>query len=52
MRSDVKAVPDGKVEKFLKTLEENGIVLEEPARVKPIRPWDVNRPEKPWEVIE
>lgn len=52
MRSDIKGVPNGKVEKFLTTLEESGIALKEPERVKPVRPWDIDRPEKPWEVTE
>lgn len=44
--------PDGKVAGFLKTLEESGLTLSEPAQFKPIRPWDLDRPEKPWEITE
>ncbi|XP_023014769.2 mitochondrial ribosomal protein L18 [Leptinotarsa decemlineata] len=44
--------PDGKVALFLKALEEGGICLKEPPQYKPSRPWDLERPEKPWEVIE
>ena len=52
MRCDIVPVPNGKVEKFIKIVEENGIVLKEPDRIKPIKPWDKTRPEKPWEVFE
>lgn len=52
MNCDIEAVKNGKVEKFLKTLEENGISLKEPPQFRPYRPWDVDRPEKPWEVQE
>lgn len=52
MRCDIQPKPDGKVDKFLKTLTESGIKLQEPERIKPIQPWDMERPEKPWEVTE
>ncbi|XP_055596031.1 39S ribosomal protein L18, mitochondrial [Uranotaenia lowii] len=52
MRCDLQPKKDGKVDKFLQTLRESGILLEEPARIKPIQPWDMLRPEKPWEVTE
>jgi large subunit ribosomal protein L18 len=44
--------PDGKVAKFLKGLQEGGVVLEEPPQFKPARPWDQYRPEKPWEITD
>ncbi|XP_053687703.1 39S ribosomal protein L18, mitochondrial [Sabethes cyaneus] len=52
MRCDLQPKPDGKVDKFLKVLIECGIKLEEPDRIKPVQPWDMKRPEKPWEVAE
>lgn len=52
MRCDLQPKLDGKVDKFLKTLTENGIRLQEADRIKPIQPWDMERPEKPWEVTE
>ena len=41
-----------KTHQFLKTLEENGIKLKESERFVPARPWDIERPEKPWEVLD
>lgn len=52
MRCDIEPTPNGKVDKFLKTLEASGISLTEPERFQPHRPWDMDRPEKPWEVTE
>ena len=52
MLSTVKSTPNGKVDKFIKTLETSGVSLTEPERFKPHRPWDMDRPEKPWEVSE
>ncbi|KAJ8954199.1 hypothetical protein NQ318_005794 [Aromia moschata] len=43
--------PDGKVALFLKAVEDGGVSLKEPPQYKPSRPWDQERPEKPWEVI-
>lgn len=51
-RCDIKPVPNGKTEIFLKTLEANGVTLEEPERFQPHRSWDMERPEKPWEITE
>ncbi|CAH1118495.1 unnamed protein product [Phaedon cochleariae] len=44
--------PNGKVALFLKAVEDGGVCLKEPTQFKPIRPWDLERPEKPWEVTE
>lgn len=41
-----------KTQHFLKTLEANGIALKESEQFLPARPWDIDRPEKPWEVLE
>lgn len=49
---DLDPVKDSKTDKFLRTLEENGLKLSEPERFMPHRPWDMDRKEKPWEVIE
>jgi large subunit ribosomal protein L18 len=40
------------ISKFAKIVEEGGISLTEPKRFLPSRPWDLERPEKPWEVTE
>uniref|UniRef100_A0A0A1WNG8 Large ribosomal subunit protein uL18m n=1 Tax=Zeugodacus cucurbitae TaxID=28588 RepID=A0A0A1WNG8_ZEUCU len=52
MACNIDAVAGGKVEKFLKTLEENGVRLQEPERYVAPLPWDAVRNEKPWEVLE
>ncbi|XP_037050019.1 39S ribosomal protein L18, mitochondrial [Bradysia coprophila] len=52
MSSTISGTPDGKVDKFLKTLEKEGVRLEEAEQYKPDRPWNIHRPEKPWEVTE
>ncbi|XP_067634298.1 large ribosomal subunit protein uL18m [Eurosta solidaginis] len=49
---NVEAIAGSKVDKFLKTLEENGIRLQEPERYSAPHPWDPERPEKPWDVLE
>jgi large subunit ribosomal protein L18 len=41
-----------KVEAFLSCMEEGGVTLSEPPRFQPHRPWNLDRPEKPWEVTE
>jgi hypothetical protein len=40
------------VEAFISCVEEGGVTLSEPPRFHPHRPWDRDRPEKPWEVVE
>ncbi|KAJ6635243.1 39S ribosomal protein L18, mitochondrial [Pseudolycoriella hygida] len=52
MLCKIKATPNGKVEKFLKTLEDEGVRLQEADQYEPDRPWNLFRPEKPWEVTE
>lgn len=52
MLCTINPEPNGKVEKFLKTLQSEGVRLEEAEQYKPARPWDKDRPEKPWEVTE
>lgn len=52
MVCNVEAVAGGKLDKFLKTVEENGVVLKEPPRYYKPKPWDAERPEKPWEILE
>ncbi|XP_055627044.1 39S ribosomal protein L18, mitochondrial [Toxorhynchites rutilus septentrionalis] len=52
MRCDLQPKSEGKTDKFLKTLVDCGIQLQEPERMKPTQPWDAIRPEKPWEIIE
>lgn len=52
MLCNIKPSPNGKTEKFLKTLENEGVKLQEPEQYKPDRPWNLERPEKPWEVTE
>lgn len=49
---DIKAIPNGKIDKFIKTLQAGGVSLSEPDRFVPHRPWNMDRDEKPWEVIE
>lgn len=43
---------NGKDASFLQALTDAGISLFEPPQYKPSYPWDQNRPEKPWEIIE
>ncbi|CAD7086993.1 unnamed protein product [Hermetia illucens] len=52
MRCDITPNPNSKLDKFLRTLEENGLKLSEPERFEAPRPWNRHRPEKPWEVTE
>lgn len=54
MQTDfVSNVPKSeKLSSFLKVMEDNGIILVEPERFEGYKPWDMHRPEKPWEVIE
>ena len=52
MRCDITGTSDGKIGKFLETLKEGGVVLSEPERFLPHRPWDAERPEKPWDITE
>lgn len=52
MYCDIKPLPGGKVEMFLKQVIDGGIKLEEPEVYKKPNPWDQFRPEKPWEVTE
>lgn len=44
--------PNGKIDKFIKTLEAGGVSLSEPERYVPKTPKNMERPEKPWEVTE
>lgn len=39
----------GKMYAFIKELEKGGVQLKEPARYKNPHPWDLDRPEKPWD---
>uniref|UniRef100_A0A2M4C1B9 Large ribosomal subunit protein uL18m n=2 Tax=Anopheles marajoara TaxID=58244 RepID=A0A2M4C1B9_9DIPT len=52
MRCDLKPVQGGKVGSFLKIVEESGIKLNEPERLRPNYSWDMHRHPKPWEVTE
>lgn len=52
MSSTINPIENGKVDKFIKTLESNGVCLKEAERFKPYRPWHMDRPEKPWEVTD
>jgi hypothetical protein len=40
------------VEAFISYVEEGGVTPTEPPWFRPHRPWDLDRPEKPWEVVE
>ncbi|XP_015122154.1 39S ribosomal protein L18, mitochondrial [Diachasma alloeum] len=42
----------GKIDLLLSKLEEGGVALVEPPVYKNPHPWDLERPEKPWDVIE
>lgn len=48
----VQPPANGKLDKFIRTLESNGVCLTEPERYVPMTPLNMERPEKPWEVIE
>lgn len=52
MYCDIKPTKGGKVEKFLNEVVLGGVKLEEPDVYKKPNPWDMHRPEKPWDVIE
>ncbi|KAM3963906.1 mitochondrial ribosomal protein L18 [Aphomia sociella] len=43
---------EGKVKKFLDEVVKGGVKLEESDVYKKPNPWDLHRPEKPWEIIE
>lgn len=45
----IDAVPNSKTEKFLQTLEADGVALKEQERFIAPRPWHEKRQEKPWE---
>ncbi|XP_011314213.1 39S ribosomal protein L18, mitochondrial [Fopius arisanus] len=42
----------GKVDLLLSKLKEGGVDLVEPKVYKKSQPWDLDRPEKPWDVME
>lgn len=50
IRCDIKPSQEGKVSEFIKALQQSGVCLEEPSQYKPPQPWDMHRPEKPWEI--
>lgn len=52
MMCNIEAVPGGKLDKFIKTVEENGIALKEAPRYVNPKSWDATREEKPWQVLE
>lgn len=52
LESFIQAEKGTKTDQFLKTLEEHGVCLKESKRFEPARPWDIDRPEKPWEVLD
>ncbi|XP_026755010.1 39S ribosomal protein L18, mitochondrial [Galleria mellonella] len=52
MYCDIKAASGGKVQKFLDEVVKGGIKLEESEVYKKPMPWDMLRPEKPWEINE
>lgn len=43
---------DDKVALFLQALQDGGVCITEPSQFKAAMPWDMDRPEKPWEVTE
>ncbi|XP_015522267.1 large ribosomal subunit protein uL18m [Neodiprion pinetum] len=45
----IEVTKGGKMEAFIKELENGGIELKEPTRYKKPNPWDQHRPEKPWD---
>lgn len=49
---NLEAPKGGKVEKFLEEVSKGGVRLEESSVYKKPQPWDLHRPEKPWEVTE
>lgn len=52
MYCDIKPVAGGKVEKFLNEVTKGGVRLEEADRYVKPNPWDMERPEKPWEITD
>lgn len=52
MKCNIDTANSEKLKLFINTLKNNGIILEEGPRFLPHRPWDMDRPEKPWEVKE
>nr|ADP21469.1 mitochondrial ribosomal protein L17 [Antheraea yamamai] len=52
MYCDINPQKGGKVDKFLTEVVNGGIRLEEPEVYRKPNPWDMFRPEKPWEVTE
>lgn len=52
MLSTIQPPENGKLEKFIKTLESGGVSLKEPARYVPNPPLNMKREEKSWEVME
>lgn len=52
MYCDIEPVKGGKVEKFLDEVVKGGVKLQEMEVYKKPQPWDMLRPEKPWEVTE
>lgn len=50
--STVQPPANGKLDKFIRTLESSGVSLTEPERYVPMTPLNTYRPEKPWEVNE
>lgn len=52
MYCDIEPVKGGKVEKFLDEVVKGGVKLQEMEVFKKPQPWDMLRPEKPWEVTE
>ncbi|VVC97787.1 39S ribosomal protein L18, mitochondrial [Leptidea sinapis] len=52
MYYDKQPLEGGKIHNFLKEIEKGGIRLQEPEVFKKAQPWDMHRPEKPWDVTE
>lgn len=50
MISDIEAPPGGKVEHFLKEVENGGVILSEAQRYVKNHPYDTHRMTKPWEI--
>lgn len=50
MLADFEAPPNGKVEKFLREVEKNGVSLTESERYIKASPSEQHRMEKPWEI--
>lgn len=52
VHNDPKQIQCNKYNLILQELGKNGIILTEPPRFKKANPWDLERPDKPWEVLE